>query len=62
MDLLKKIKVLETLNRLPEDFTIDELIDHLLFIDKIDKGLKDSKSGKTFTTDQAKEKLKKWLK
>ena len=60
--MLKKGKVLETLNCFPENFTIDELIDHLLFIDKVDKGLQDSKSGKTFTTDQAKDKLKKWLK
>lgn len=60
--MLKKVKVLETLNGLPENFTIDELIDHLLFIDKVDKGLQDSKSGRTYTTDQAKDKLKKWLK
>lgn len=59
--MLKKVKVLETLNGLPENFTIDELIDHLLFIDKVDRGLQDSKSGKTNTTDQAKDKLKKWL-
>ena len=59
--MLKKVKVLETLNGFPENFTIDELIDHLIFIDKVDKGLQDSKSGKTYTTDQAKDKLKKWL-
>jgi predicted transcriptional regulator len=42
--------------------TIDQVIDHLVVVEKIQKGLEDSANGRVYNKDQAKSKLKKWLK
>ncbi len=55
---MKKSKVIETLDNLPEEF-----IDRIIFIDKIEKGLQDVENGKTYSLQEVKEKLnQKWLK
>lgn len=60
--MLTREKVRSTIDKLPENFTIDQLIDHLIFIDKVDEGLKQSKENKIHDQDEAKKKLNKWLK
>ncbi|MGL5892820.1 MAG: hypothetical protein ACRC3B_23200 [Bacteroidia bacterium] len=47
---------------MPERFSVDELIDRLIFQQKVENGIKQSDEGDVFTTQQAKLKLKKWLK
>ncbi len=60
---MDKTKVLETLDKLPNEFTTDELIDRLLFIDRVERGMKDVEEGKTLGLDEAKERMsKKWSK
>lgn len=54
--------VLETLKKMPEQFDVEELIERLIFIDKVEEGLEDSKNGKVVSLDIAKEQLGKWLK
>jgi len=39
-----------------------ELLDKLLFVDKVNEGLKQSKQGKVFSKKEAEKKLSKWLK
>lgn len=60
--MLTKEKILQTLKDLPDTFSIDELFDRIALLNKVEIGLEQSKSGQVNTTDQAKEKLKKWLK
>jgi len=60
--MLTKNKIISSLNNLPERFTIDEFIDYLLFVEKVETGIKQSQEGKTYTKKEAKEKLGKWLK
>lgn len=60
--MLSKEKVLQTLKDLPDTFSIDELFDRIVLLNKIEIGFEQSKSGQVSTTDQAKDKLKKWLK
>lgn len=60
--MLTKEKVLASMKDLPEEFSADELIDRIIFLQKIDTGLKQSKKGDTKTTLEAKEHLSKWLK
>ena len=38
--MLTREQVRSTIDKLPENFTIDQLIDHLIFIDKVEEGLK----------------------
>jgi len=60
---MNKNKVIKTLEELPDEFSIEELIDRLLFIDKIEQGLKDVEEEKTLTLEEAKARMKaKWQK
>ena len=60
---MKKSKVIETLDSLPEEFTTEELIDRLIFIDKVEQGLEDVKKGRTISLDEARDRIKeKWSK
>jgi predicted transcriptional regulator len=47
---------------LPEELTVDQVIEHLIFMHKVDRGRADSASGKIYTKEEAKKKLEKWLK
>ena len=60
--MLTKEKLLQTLKDLPDTFSIDELFDRLMLLNKIEIGLEQSEAGQVNTTDQAKDKLRKWLK
>jgi len=60
--MLTKKDVLKTVSNLPDNFSLDELIDKLIFIDKVQKGLEESLADKVFTKDEAKKRLSKWLK
>ncbi|MCW3070859.1 MAG: hypothetical protein JWO44_749 [Bacteroidetes bacterium] len=59
---MNKKKLLETIKDLPENFSIDELLDKVLLMQKIETGLTQSINGESKSTEQAKAKLKKWLK
>ncbi|MFZ6013114.1 MAG: hypothetical protein ACOYXT_22415 [Bacteroidota bacterium] len=58
---MKKSTVIESINKLPDEFSIDEIIERLIIIEKIEKGRQEVKDGKVNTDEQAKAKLKKWL-
>ena len=58
---MRKSSVIESINKLPDEFSIDEIIERLIIIEKIEKGRQDVKDGKVNTEDQAKAKLSKWL-
>ena len=58
---MKKSKVIETLGNLPQEFSTEELIDRIIFIDKIEKGLQDVENGKTYSLQEVREKLKRIL-
>lgn len=58
---MKKYKVIETLNHLPDEFNVEELVEKLLFIEKIEKGIEDSEGDRTMSLQEAKEKMEtKW--
>jgi hypothetical protein len=60
--MLSKQKVLKTIAELPDSFSLDELIDRLIFIEKVQKGLDDSIAGNVFSKEEAAKRLEKWLK
>ncbi|MBE9480899.1 MAG: hypothetical protein IMY69_04290 [Bacteroidetes bacterium] len=60
--MITKNKLMQTIKDLPEKFTFDDLLDRIILLHKIEIGLQQSENGQIYTTDQAKEKLKKWLK
>ncbi len=60
--MITKTQIINTLEKLPEVLTIDQVIDHLIFIEKVQKGLADSANNRLNTKEEAKKKLTKWLK
>lgn len=58
---MRKAAVIESISNLPEEFSIDEIIERLIIIEKIDKGRQQIKEGKINTENEAKSKLNKWL-
>jgi len=60
--MINKTPLFSTLDKLPENLTVDQVIDHLIFIEKVQKGLSDSEKCFTKTKDEAKQILTKWLK
>jgi hypothetical protein len=57
--MLKKENVLESLKGLPDHFTIDELFDRIILLQKIEAGMEQSEKGITYSTNEAKKILKK---
>lgn len=58
---MNKTKVIETLESLPEEFSTEELMDKLLFIEKVEQGMKDVEEGKVISIEEAKNRLNnKW--
>jgi len=55
--MLTKEQVLETVQKMPDEITFDELIDELIFMKKVHIGLEQSEKGQTVTTEEAKKKL-----
>ena len=61
-EMITKTHLISTLEKLPENLTIDQVIDHIIFIEKVQKGLEDSENGRVYTNEEARKKLSKWLK
>ena len=59
---MTKDKVLETVNDLPQEFDLDEFIERLIFVDKVEKGFDQLDKGETKTHKEAKKIIKSWQK
>ena len=59
MVMLTKEKIHFTIDTLPDNPTIDQVIKEMILLDKIEQGIKDANEGRDFTTDEVKNKLKK---
>ena len=57
--MLTKTQLIQTIKDLPEQFSMDDLLDRIMLLQKIEVGLNQSASGQTYTTGQAKGILKK---
>ncbi len=58
---MTKAKVLEAITSMPDEFPLEAFFEHLLFIQKVERGLLQSKEGLVITHEEAKQKFKKWL-
>jgi predicted transcriptional regulator len=60
--MLTKEKVNKSIKSLPDSFTIDELIDQLILMEKVEEGYKQSEEGKVITNEEVKLIIDKWSK
>ncbi len=52
----------QSINEIPQSFELDELIETLIVLDKIERGKQDVQNGNTVSHTEAKKRLRKWLK
>jgi len=62
MVILTKEKLNKTIKNLPDSFTIDELNDQLIFIEKVEDGYQQSEEGKVISNEDVKSMIDKWSK
>ena len=55
-----KEKMLQAVQDLPDDASIEDAMERLLFLSKIERGLQQARDGRTLTHSQIKERMKKW--
>ena len=56
---MKKEKVIDTVRDLPQEFELEEL-ERLIFVEKVERGLKQLEAGQVVSHDKVKEIVKKW--
>ena len=59
---MQKSTILHTLNELPNKFNLDDFLERLIVIEKIDEGMEESKTGKTLSHEKVKKIVAKWHK
>ncbi len=60
--MLDRQQVIDSVKQLPEQFSVDELIERLIVLQKIERGLAQSKADKIVSSNNLKKtKLGKWL-
>lgn len=57
----EKDNIIQMIKKLPDNVSMDDIIEAIYVRQKIKKGLKDSEEGRVYTHEEAKEILKKWL-
>jgi predicted transcriptional regulator len=47
---------------MPDEFSLEEIIERLIILEKIEKGLAQAKAGQVLSSEEVKKRLEKWLK
>lgn len=60
--MVTKKQVLETIDALPEDKfrNIENVIEEIILLDKIEKGVKEVRDGKSISEEEANKEMDKW--
>jgi hypothetical protein len=59
---LDKRTVLAGIKDMPERFTVDELLELMMVLRKVERGMRELEAGKALSGAQARKRLAKWLK
>jgi len=59
--MLSKSKLKEQIEQLPDQFTIDELVERLIFMNKVESGLNDSKNEDKISEIELENQMKRWV-
>lgn len=55
-----KEKVLDSLETMPNEFPLEDLMERLVFMRKVEEGLQQSERGEVIPLDEVKQRLRKW--
>jgi predicted transcriptional regulator len=59
--MLTKTLVKKQLEKLPEEFSLDELVGQLILVQKVEKGLMDSREGRFISEEELEKEIDKWF-
>lgn len=59
--MITKEKLISHIESFPENLSIDELIDRLVFVEKLENRIAESKSGNTMSEADLKKEMAKWF-
>lgn len=59
--MTEKEKVLQAVKDMPDDASIEDAMERLLFLAKIEKGIVQADAGQTIPHERVKERMEKWL-
>jgi len=59
--MTNKEKMIDVMQDLPDDASIEDAMERLLFLAKIERGLKQADAGKAISHEAVKERMAKWL-
>ena len=57
---MKREKVIDTVKGLPQEFELEELLEKLIFVEKVESGLKQLETGQIVSHGRLKEIVRKW--
>ena len=57
---MRREKALDTIKEFPQEFELEDLIEKLVFIEKVEQGINQLDNGKTVPQETDKEMVKKW--
>ena len=60
--MITKTQLEEQLKSLPEEFSIEDLIERLILLEKIETGVKESENNQVISEMALEEEIKKWFK
>jgi len=59
--MLTKTKVLKVIKQLPDEFSIDEMVDKMILLEKIERGLAQSERGEVISDENLELEIAKWF-
>ncbi|MGI4865775.1 MAG: hypothetical protein ACRYFZ_17765 [Janthinobacterium lividum] len=57
---MQKETILATLSDMPAQVTLDEVVERLIFIEKVEEGLRQSEAGQTVSQEEVEKLAKSW--
>ena len=60
--MTSKEKILKAVQELPSNTSIEDIMERLYLLYKIERGIEQADAGKKISQEEAKEQMKKWLK
>ena len=60
--MVTKTILKQQLEKFPEEFSIDELVERLILIEKINKGIEQSKNNEVISDEQLDKEIEEWFK
>lgn len=59
--MLTKKNLKKQIEKLPDEFSIDELVERLILIEKVERGSKQSEEGKVISESDLDKEIEKWF-